>query len=95
MVSSTFCLGGLQDAAVFFVQEMDKIPINIQWNAMLAGGVICVPEHLETGRGPLQTLHCAMSSKRILWLTDGFIQQWPLVARSTIHRRRVEVFSTN
>ncbi len=94
-VFSAFFLRGLQDAAVFFVQKMDNIPTNIQWNAMLAGGVICAPEHLETGRGPLQTLHGAMSSKRILWMTDGFIQQWPVVARSTIHRRRVEIFSNN
>ena len=75
-----------QDSSVFIVAKMDDIPLTVQWNAMLSGGMVCIPAHVEFGRGPAHTFQCSMSSKRIVWMTARFIQKWPAIAKATAHR---------
>ena len=68
------------------VADFNKIPALIRWNAMLSGGVICGKQFLESGTGPVHSFKSAMNTKRIVWITDGFIRKCVVVAQCTVQR---------
>lgn len=75
-----------QEASLFIVDNLGNVPLVVNWNAILTGGVVCGPQHIKHGKGPLHTFKRAMDTKRILWMTDSFLNRWPRIAQSTIQR---------
>lgn len=76
-----------QEATLFVVASFSDISSLVLWNAVLAGGIVCTLDFLKSGSGPVQSFKAAMGTRRLLWITDGFIEKWPLMANSAVHRK--------
>jgi hypothetical protein len=66
-----------EHAGVFLLNDPSKPGQRCLWNAMLGGGVLMSPSFFATGTGPLITYKKAMSTKRVVFITDQFTVDHP------------------
>ena len=77
-------------ATVFVVADIDKPKPVHRWNSALVGGVMCEWNALRHGEGPLLQFHPALRTRRLLWMTDAFIDANHQVAKTIVGR--IETF---
>ncbi len=66
------------DATVFVVRDLANIPARILWIVILVGGTVCNWDFLaHDGRGASITYHAALASRRLVYMTDAFVEAHP------------------
>ena len=55
---------------VYLVEDVTRAPALVHWQAVLLGGILCT-SHVG---GPALAFFASVSSRRILWLSDGFVR---------------------
>ena len=70
----------VDDATAFIVHDVKEPSTAVLWNASLIGGVICTWQLLRLGFGPSRTFHAALSSRRLIYMTDNFLAESPRMA---------------
>ena len=74
------------DASVFVVKEVQQPPKSVLWNAALIGGTICTWDRVVAATGPAQVYKAALSSQRIVYMTDAFLAECPRIASLMVAR---------
>lgn len=74
------------DASVFVVKEIQQPAKSVVWHAALIGGAVCTWDRVMAGIGPAVVYKAALSSKRIVYMTDAFLAECPRIAALIVDR---------
>ena len=68
------------------VANVATASVQVRWQAVLCGGLLCRQDFVQQGHGPCIKLQPALSLKRVIWMTRGFVEQNGAAAQATVHR---------
>ena len=71
---------------MFIVADISKPTDCVTWNAVLAGGMICMIEYACAQQGPAIVYQSALNTWRLVWMTPTFVEEHPQLARAIADR---------
>ncbi|CAK0890745.1 unnamed protein product [Prorocentrum cordatum] len=74
------------EASIFVVKEVQQPAKSVLWNAALIGGAVCTWERVVAGAGPVVVCRAALSSHRIVYMSDAFLAECPRLAALIVDR---------
>ena len=74
------CEASRQDATGFVVADVSTPPQRILWHAVLGGGILMSLPFFLSGVGPVIAYEAAVKLRRVVWLSDIFLEQHSTLA---------------
>ena len=74
------CEASRQDATAFVVADVSAPPQRILWHAVLGGGILMSLPFFLSGVGPAIAYEAAIKLRRVVWLSDIFLEQHSTLA---------------
>ncbi|CAK0821055.1 unnamed protein product, partial [Prorocentrum cordatum] len=83
---ANFTRATASEASIFVVKEVQQPAKSVLWNAALIGGAVCTWERVVAGAGPVAVYRAALSSHRIVYMSDAFLAECPRLAALIVDR---------